>query len=636
MPQRDELVETIEARIFTVQEGDAPRTRGTRATLRLPPDTGDPDAELARLAALRAGVESALDIEETLGEGGMGVVTLATQRSLGRKVAVKTTRVQTPEAVVRLVREAKITGTLEHPNIVPVHDLTTGADGSPRLVLKRIEGTTWSARMTDDEGVRAMFAARDLLEWNLQTLAQVCQAVHFAHSRGVVHRDLKPDNVMVGNFGEVYVMDWGIAVRMGEAGGADPRGVAVGTPVYMAPEMLLGETLDARTDVYLLGAILFELLSGRPPHDHALVRDVVQSVLDTPPPMPAGAPEELVSLARSCLARSPQDRPASAEDVRRALASFLRHRDSTQLAARAEAKVVELEAAARAEGDERARAPRLYGECLFGFRAALEAWPENPHAGSGLARAVRAMVEHDLAMGMSRTAAIRLDDLPDADPELRARVDAALQAAEQEKRRVAELRRLEVEVDPATGRRVRLRVAAVLFVFWIFTDAIDQLWVKGTRWETHVFFAAQSAAQAVVAMLLFAAYWRYIARSRLNRQLAGIATFCLLSQALAYLGAYVAQWDLPTAQGALFFLWFWVVGMLAATMVREMWPAAVVFLLCFFVSTAWPELRHLVGAIGNASLLVNAIVVWRARAARASSGRRHGQNETGTSTKRML
>src|SRR5262249_2783401 len=160
------------------------------------------------------------------------------------------------EALGGLLTEAVITGSLEHPSIVPVHALGCDDAGRPVLVMKRIEGVCWRGMARDEHppGWAAIDAAGGGRRTaHVANLMAVCNAMHFAHRRGVVHRDLKPGNVMIGSYGEVYVVDWGIAARI-EAG---PSPVAlVGTPAYMAPEMVWGEAhrVDARTDVYLLGA----------------------------------------------------------------------------------------------------------------------------------------------------------------------------------------------------------------------------------------------------------------------------------------------------------------------------------------------------------------------------------------------
>jgi tRNA A-37 threonylcarbamoyl transferase component Bud32 len=603
-----ELLDTIEARLATSGVGT---TTSARATLR---------ATKTVASIVPRGAESGLELETTLGEGGMGVVALATQRSLGRKVAVKTVRHQSADDAQRLIREGMLTGSLEHPNIVPVHDLVTTTDGLPQLVLKRIEGTTWLDRMNDEEAVERLFGAGDLLEWNLETLAQVCQAVHFAHSRGVVHRDLKPENVMVGNFGEVYVVDWGIATSVGARQAVDSEEGIVGTPAYMAPEMLLGGVVDARTDVYLLGAILYEILSGKPPHLHADVRRVVTSALEGPPPMPVVAPEELASLARACMSVDPAERPQTAEAVRRGLVAFLRHRDSAALAGHAEAKVRDLEQALgsrdslTAPNDPvRNRAPTLYGECVFAFRAALEAWPDNPTAKTGLARAVRAMIDHDLARGMARTAEMHLADLPEPDEALAARVAEAISRARADERKVAALRELGTELDPATGRRLRMQIAALLLAVFVVTAVLDEVFIIGTPRETHGYFVLEALVHAVVCAGVMRAYWPYLRRSRVNRQLAASVVFAVLTQVPAHAGASLAGLSVADTRTALLFLWSAFLGMVSIAIVRAMWPSALAMLAGFFVCVVHREAYSTASTITNVFLLVNAVLAWRAR-----------------------
>ena len=261
-------------------------------------------------------------VRETLGEGGMGVVRAAEQVSLGRQVAVKTVKgalAGNPQVTLRLLREAWLAGRVEHPNVVPIYDLGLDDAGRPHIAMRLVEGTSWDELLRDPELVRTRHGATDALEWHLRVLVQVTQAVSRAHAKGIVHRDIKPENVMIGEFGEVYLLDWGIAVSLV----ADPEGrlplaadakEAAGTPCYMAPEMLGGPQplIDERTAVYLLGATLHEIVTGQPPHRGAEFGDMVRSILDSTPLFPPDVPRELAAICTRAMRRLRKGRYASA------------------------------------------------------------------------------------------------------------------------------------------------------------------------------------------------------------------------------------------------------------------------------------------------------------------------------------
>jgi serine/threonine protein kinase len=265
------------------------------------------DAALAHLRGLGevpdlAGTKYTL--VRQLGAGGMGIVYLAEDRELGRHVALKVLRREhaDPETAARLVREARILAGLEHPGIVPVHEIGTLPDGRSYYVMKHVEGERL------DEVVRRGLSRAQ----SLTLFERICDTVAFAHAHGVVHRDLKPENVMVGPFGATLVLDWGVAKRMGEGAAPHPTaasapaagaltagaltldGAVIGTPAYMAPEQRAGATVDARADVYALGALLHFLLAGRP--------------APGPGVAPPDVPRALASICRRATAADPAAR----------------------------------------------------------------------------------------------------------------------------------------------------------------------------------------------------------------------------------------------------------------------------------------------------------------------------------------
>lgn len=263
-----------------------------------------------------------------LGKGGMGRVDEVFDRVLGRPVAQKRLlRVADNDHATMLIAEAQVSAQLEHPAIVPVYDLDA-EEGRPFYTMRVVRGRSLREVLEGNHGT-----SRDQvpLAQLLGILRQVCLAVDYAHSRGVVHRDLKPDNVVVGEFGEVYVVDWGIAHLTATSdvkrSGYEPA--VAGTPAYMPPEQLLGEELDARTDVFALGVMLYEILAGARPFADESIRGVmgrrVKPVERAPSQVDpdAGVPSYFDDLTLACLAPSRSGRPGRARFVANAIDQYL-------------------------------------------------------------------------------------------------------------------------------------------------------------------------------------------------------------------------------------------------------------------------------------------------------------------------
>lgn len=379
-----------------------------------------------------------------LGRGGMGVVLLARQKALGREVAVKRCG-RGRRAVQALVREARIMGRLEHPNVIPVHGLL-GDDEGPAVVMKRVSGVTW------EDGLR--MGAASGLDRHLEIFLQLCNAVAFAHSRGVVHRDIKPDNVLLGEFGEVYLADWGLA----RAVDAEPAERICGSPAYMAPEMLLGEA-DERTDIYLLGATLCQVLTGRPPHRGPLA-DAIESVrraepLTLPPSVPA-------DLAAICVRACAPDRAARFErvaDLRTAVRAHVRLRGTRSLLRTAHERAEQVVA-----GGAREAIDQAFTEARFGFEQALgELEPLVESADDAVKAPLRSELDRALAGREALLAAMARIELERQQPEaalallgaMRAPDDALLARARQQADDLStqreRLSQLEADRDPEVG-----------------------------------------------------------------------------------------------------------------------------------------------------------------------------------------
>ena len=289
---------------------------------------------------------SPLQLGPQLGMGGYADIYSATDRQLLRRVAVKVFRDDpddAPTARQRFLEEAQITGQLDHPNIVPVHATGVDAEGRCFFSMKLVKGITFEDMMNQ----RLRQSPHDRIYRLLQVFLQVCGAASFAHARGVIHRDIKPDNVMVGAHGEVYLVDWGIALlrhatrpsekdafrtmEMTVDAVGEAEGTVVGTPGYMAPEQARGLTrlLDERADVFALGGLLYRMLTGRAPHRGATLEKelaLARGGMVRPPQQVSRRqlPSPLCAIAMKALALHPADRYPSVVELRSDVERYLR------------------------------------------------------------------------------------------------------------------------------------------------------------------------------------------------------------------------------------------------------------------------------------------------------------------------
>ncbi len=290
---------------------------------------------------------------DELGRGAMGRIVLAWDKDLRREVALKSllpALADQPEARERFVREARL-GALDHPSIVQVHELAADADGRPFLVMRRLEGRTLREILLE----RRRGSPDQTRIWSrtrlLGSFVQLCMAVAYAHDRGVLHRDLKPDNVMIGDYGELQLLDWGVGARFDEVADPDWEPSEVrGTPGYIAPELLVADDVEnpARCDVYALGVILYELLTGTRPWEDLDARQILDKTVTADPEPPrkrapwASIPGVLERICLRAMAKEPDDRYASAAKVARAIEEALAgEREAQRLEGEAKAKVFE-------------------------------------------------------------------------------------------------------------------------------------------------------------------------------------------------------------------------------------------------------------------------------------------------------
>ena len=466
--------------------------------------------EAAPAQAASREVTSAQDVRllSAIGRGGMGEVWTAEQVCLWRVVAVKLSH---PGEVnqAALLDEARLAGSLEHPHIVPVHALQPLADGRPMMVMKRVQGATLQ-QLIEDQSHPAWgpLLARhgDRETTVLEVLVRVADALAFAHSRGVLHRDIKPENIMVGAFGEAYVMDWGCAIDIGACA------PVAGTPAYMAPEMLDSpqRPLDARSDVFLVGATLHAALTGTPRHNAGSLLALLMAVhASAPVAYDDSVATHLATVCNRATARDPAARFASMEALRAALVAAIRLGATLSIVKR----VVAHASPDAAEPSTPERLRRLR-EAHYALVPLAAEWPDQPAVTGPLCSVLRAQTRCALALERLEDAEEAFAELAAPSPDLVAEVESARAEARRARARAtagaAELR----ERDTRPSRRGLLAMVALMIVNALLLFAALSTHVTTMA---QVFFVDLIADGLIGVGALF--YWRTLTANRHGRRM---------------------------------------------------------------------------------------------------------------------
>ncbi len=524
------------------------------------------------------------DVVAPIGKGGMGEVWKAVQRSLGREVALKQLATDNPAALTHFISEARITARLSHANIIPVHSLGRAGDGRPMLAMKLVNGRTWLEILNE---------GRDLGK-NLQILLSVCNAIAFAHDEGFLHRDIKPANVMVAEYGQVFVLDWGIAVGL-DAAACDSQGILyvrdvrspAGTPAYMAPELAVGdgERQGPRTDVYLLGACLFEVICGAAPHSGEDTRAALMHAVSSPEPtFVDDAPKELQDICRRALKKDPSERYADVASFKAAIERFLAHDAARAIIAKgkgAGARLVDqIDAFANAAADQKAEIARglhrSYTEARFAFETALESWPDAEEAKTGAYEVTKTMLEHALVTEDVALATRLASDL--SDPESKAKAEALREKTEA---RSAELSALREQAKMLDDSRVARPIGGVFVVAGLAGGV--------ATFPTRTFLDRDASHSAIpIAMVwgtitLLCGLYAYVVLRRAKKSLvsprvgftwAGVGLACVLAGVIS-----AAQGETPF-QNASYTTVMIGIGFVAMALQTRLWllyPAALTF-----------------------------------------------------------
>lgn len=470
---------------------------------RLPTDTITRGGR--RLALNASGALRECDLEnnphyevlDKLSEGGMGIVYRVEDTSLKREVALKICRAELkPDAhdtlatASEFTNEAFMTARLDHPGVVPIYALAKDADGRPFFAMKRVSGTSWKdllhPELIPDPARRESVAARARdMTWkdHLHVLLKVCDAVAYAHSKAILHRDLKPENIMLGDYGEVYVMDWGLALYFDARNEyrrfPDLKPQLAGTPAYLAPEMVRGEmtALGPATDVYLLGGILYEILTGRPPHDGTTVMETLRQAAKgevAPPEEVSASPGVTPALSRvvmKALAARMADRYASVPEFQQALREVLANSESLAISRRAAALLAGIRRTLPAESGAPPRTGKEgekdsvalgYGqlsECIGSCRQAIELWAGNSEARQVLQDALclqirLAIRQQDLTLARAQLRQLGAEQAGCPDPALAAEMER------QGREFALQIARRQAALDREARQARRWRIAA--------------------------------------------------------------------------------------------------------------------------------------------------------------------------------
>lgn len=567
-----------------------------------------------------------LTLTGVLGAGGSGQVLLAYQQSMGREVAVKVPRDSEPWFAPTLLAEGRLAGRIEHPNVIPIYALGRSEQGAPVLVMKRMRGATWEALMSDPnhpvwERFKKGDEKPDYLEYNLTILLAVVQGISAAHRGGVIHRDVKPANVLVAGPDEICVIDWGLALDL-----RDPRGATalVGTPAFMAPEMLgprdaVGGGVGERTDVYELGATLHFILSGRHRNPGATTDAILEglrspSTVDLP-----NAPIALAHIVRRATAFDPRERHATAAAFGEAIRDWLEQRSAERVARSADERLDQLATALsdyRAIGDPqrreaRAHLDRLASACRASIEDALALVPDLAMANSARLRYLELWVSHLLERGDTEAARAELGAAPGFVPELELRLTRleADQAA-----RMSRLSSLEHEFDLQHGAFARRRffVVALMFSVLMVILYVALLPELATNDNYRRFGPLISIFGTNVFFWVILWRWRkHLLLNAVNRNIMAWLAVTLGSLIAHRVGVLVSG-DADVART--FTNESLVATVLSAyasvTITRKFWPAPFVSLVAYGVSLAMPEQSPLIFGILMAVLMGIATYTW--------------------------
>ncbi len=550
-----------------------------------------------------------------LGRGGMGEVRLAVQRSLRREVAVKTV-LERHDALSQaaLLKEAWAGGALEHPSVVPIHTLAR-LDGEAAVVMKRVAGVSWAEILAMPDA-HPRFCGPGALEAHLRVFVHVCHAIDFAHERGILHLDLKPENVMIGDLGEVYVLDWGLAASTEGGPAWLPPGkemsLPAGTPGYMAPELAaaIHDRVGARTDVYLLGALLHHVVTGRMRHEgDNLFHTLFRAYTDDPPAYGPEVPRSLAAILTRAMQRENDARFESARALREAVEAFLQHREAEHFLERAEQTLAKIDGrlAEHVKGD--AEAESLLAEAEVALFQVRKSWSSHPRLREVEQGLVERRIAHAVAEGRleaARELAREIEPLPAVVAAQIRGLEERLAARALYERGLEEMER---ELDFSFGTAARRGLFGVLGLLWaVFSIALGLVHRSGVMaFGYRELFVESILLALVLGPFAWLARARYLA-NRANRRLWGGISFLALAVELFFASCAIAGIGVEQAIAMTPVIYAFGFATLGIALDRRLLLGAPPLLLSAFAAAAVP--RYSLDLVGVGGGVAVALVLW--------------------------
>lgn len=563
-------------------------------------------------------------IKETIGEGGMGVVKRAYQATLGRNVAIKSLKEQqireknekTYNATKALLREAWVTGTLEHPNIIPVHILGVDHNKFPIMVMKRVDGVPWTEIIENPYHPIRQKDGKSIIQWHLDVFKHVCHAVHFAHSRGIIHRDLKPDNVMIGAFGEVYVLDWGIAVAIDESVNSGiPRAhqirEIVGSAHYMAPEMAAanGAFIGQKTDVYLLAATLYHALTGHSPHDgDSIMMVLIQAHLSEPLSFPDHIDQELADICNKAMSRAPADRFENVDQLRIAIENYQMHLNAGRLIKEAKKRIEVLQKNIKSSAPHEIIG-QTFSECRFGLQMALREWPESVRASTLLHDVMKIMTTYALdneELFIARTLIAEIED-----PVLQDRFQKLEIKFAELDQRFNDLEQFKENMDITKGQRTRAKLALYTSIDLAVIPLILGWAIRAGYLEFSYSLAMILSAFFMIILLIGIWTWKNVLLStRINRKIVGAVFWWGIIMLFLPIGIWTSEIEPNNTISLLLLLSSLFIGTLAVAIDLKLFWGAGIFLVIYILSGFFPNFLWEWLALANGLGTLAIAIVW--------------------------